>query len=278
MTNITFDNQVLKMYESEKTKDALTLKFLASTYTLSQLKDIFYDKDVKDRIKTIIKTTEAGDFICSFDNYTDVKSIASVMTEIITEGTQEIPSLDAENKPISADVPKSKTETIELIVVTIGYEDPIVILVEKLDDQINPTINVDTCTLDELKAYTQTKNKKAFSNFLYNNPLLWEDSKYYGVTKEDQDEMQADLTVYNLKHSLGHSEWKLKWHDQKKACREFTLDEFTSLLNGVIDFVNPYRELQETYKQAIYDSSTKNDVLNLTIEYKPVSYDKKAKK
>lgn len=277
MTNITFDNQVLKLYDSEKTSDTLTLKFLASVYPLSKIKDIFYGNDIKEKIKKIVKTTESGDFVCNFENYTSVKSVASVMTDVVTSETQKVPSLDAENNSISVDVPESKTEVIELIVVSIGYVDPIISLVEKLDDQINPTIDVNTCTLDELKSYTQNKNKKELSEFLYNNPLLWKDSKYYGVTKEDQEEMQADLSIYNLQHSLGNSDWKLKWHDQKKTSREFTMDEYTSLLIGIIDFVNPYRELQETYKQTIFAATTKDAILNLTMEYKISELVKKTK-
>lgn len=268
MTNITFDNQVLKIYDSEKTPETLTLKFLASMYPMSLITSTFHSNNIKEKINHIVKTTETGDYVCSFNNYTSVTSISSVMTEIVTADTKEVQSLDENNKPIIVVVPDSTTEMVELIVVTLKYEDPVALLVEKLNKQINPKIDVETCTLEELKAYTQEKNKKAFADFLYQNPLLGDDLKYYGITKEDQEEMQTDLTTYNLKQSMGYTDWKLKWHDQKKACREFTLEEFTTLYNAIVDFVSPYRELQEKYKQAIYDAKDKSEILNLKIEYK----------
>lgn len=271
MTNITFDNQILKLYDSDKTAETLTLKFLATMYQMSFISDIFHSTNIKEKISHIIKTTETGDFVCNFDNYTCVTSIASVMTEIVTADTKEVQSLDEENNPIMVIVPDSSTETVELITVTLRYEDPVTLLVEKLNNQINPTIDVETCTLEELKAYTQEKNKKAFSDFLYQNPLLWNDLKYYGITKEDQEEMQRDLATYNLKQSMGYTDWKLKWHDQKKACRDFTFEEFTALLNAIVDFVDPYRRLQEEYKQTIYDAKDKSKIINLKIEYKPAN-------
>ena len=121
-----------------------------------------------------------------------------------------------------------------------------------------------------VKEAKQEENKLALQTFLKNNPLLWTDGKYYGVTQEDQIEMQTDYNVYLLKQSIGVTDWQLKWHDTKKACRVFTLPEFFSLQNAIADYVFPLREKQEYYKEQIFNCSTKEEVEAIEIDYETV--------
>jgi hypothetical protein len=96
---------------------------------------------------------------------------------------------------------------------------------------------------------------------------LWQDGNYYGVTQDDQNEMIADKTAYEFKQSVGQTDWKLEWHNTKHACREFTVDEFAALLNAIIDFVYPFRKLQEEYKEQIYACESKEQVVELELDY-----------
>ena len=115
--------------------------------------------------------------------------------------------------------------------------------------------------------YRQEENKKMFSDFLTSNPLLWIDGFHYGVTKEDQDEMLADIQAYTFKKQMGDESWELEWHNIKKSCRSFTEEEFYALLNAIIDFVYPYRRLQETYKENVFNCTTKNELSQLVFLY-----------
>lgn len=134
-------------------------------------------------------------------------------------------------------------------------------------DQLNQVIDYDTCTLEELQRHRQDENKAALGQFLRDNPLLWLDGELYGVTKEDQDEMITDKAAYDLKQAIGASDWKLEWHNIRKSCREFSEEEFYGLLNAIVDFVYPFRRLQEEYKEQIYACSTKEDVLVVELLY-----------
>ena len=49
--------------------------------------------------------------------------------------------------------------------------------------------------------------------------------------------MLTDKYAYEFKQSIGQTNWKLEWHSIKSACREFTVEEFTSLLNAIVDLV-----------------------------------------
>ena len=122
-------------------------------------------------------------------------------------------------------------------------------------------------TLEELQNERQEENKKALAEFLKNNPVLWIDGLYYGVTQEDQNEMIADKTAYDVKHAMGDTSWKLQWHSIHSDCRDFTEEEFIGLLNVMTDFVYPYRQLEMKYKKAIYDATTKEEVVAIDIVY-----------
>lgn len=128
-------------------------------------------------------------------------------------------------------------------------------------------ITMEKFSLDEYKAYYQEKNKKELATFLKENPLLWTDGLYYGVTQEDQDEMNLDFSIYQLKQRLGDTEWKLQWHSVKSVCKDFTSEEFSALLNEIIEFVYPYRQLEMQYKEAIYSATTKDEVDTINIVY-----------
>lgn len=125
----------------------------------------------------------------------------------------------------------------------------------------------DAISLDEYKDHRQQENKTALAAFLKENPLLWIDGLYYGVTQEDQDEMLADKTAYDFKQSLGQTDWKLQWHSIKSACRDFTVEEFAGLLNAIVNFVYPYRQLEMQYKEQIYAAATKEELASLNLLY-----------
>lgn len=122
-------------------------------------------------------------------------------------------------------------------------------------------------TLAEYKDYRQNENKESLAAFLKANPLLWTDGLYYGVTQEDQEEMLADKTAYDFKQSIGQTDWKLQWHSTKSACRDFTVEEFAGLLNAIVNFVYPYRQLEMRYKEQIYAAATKEELAALNLLY-----------
>ena len=94
-------------------------------------------------------------------------------------------------------------------------------------------------TLEEFQAERQKENKQALSEFLQNNPVLWIDGMYYGVTQEDQNEMIADKTDYDFKKCLGDKYWTLPLRFIHADCRYFTGEVFACLLNTRVDFVYP---------------------------------------
>lgn len=130
-----------------------------------------------------------------------------------------------------------------------------------------PTEEDITTQLIQYREIKQNNNKHLLEDFLENNPILWEDGKLYGITQADQNEMIADKTAYELKHSLGDTSWKLEWHPIKSACREFSMEEFIGLLNAIVNFVYPYRRLLEEYKERIYNGKTIEELEAIDLIY-----------
>ena len=142
-------------------------------------------------------------------------------------------------------------------------QNPPVLIYEKTKEELE----YEAMSLDEYKEKRQTENKTALAIFLKNNPITWIDGCLYGVTQEDQNEMSLDLSTYQLKKSLGDSNWKLLWHPVKSDSREFTETEFLNLMNAIIEFVYPYRQLEMQYKEAIYTATTKEEIAAVNIVY-----------
>lgn len=157
-----------------------------------------------------------------------------------------------------------------------NFEDDDYRPVERVDVSVEPNElvygpsrkeqEIASMTLDEYKESRQRENKAALAKFLEENPLTWIDGLQYGVTQEDQSEMIADKAAYDLKHAIDPN-WPLQWHSTKSDCRDFTEEEFLGLMNAIIDFVYPYRQLEMKYKDAIYSAENKDEVGSVGIVY-----------
>lgn len=272
--NLTLaDNTVLKAFDSNESGGVLTLKFLSSDITKAKLVKIF-NATQKDNFKIIYKTTPVGKFVTAFKNYIKVVSITEAVENIPLEVDKEIATsvIEASEDGTETSTPSTTivTETIDtstnIVIVSLGYVSLAEQKMDELEAIVRPTVDVNTCTLEELQDYMQAQNKTELAKYLERNPLEWTDGEYYGVTQEDQIEMLTDLNAYNLKIQ-SDPDWKLEWHNIKKACREFTVEEFGQLLTAIIDYVYPLRRKQESFKQAIYDATSKDAVLAVKINY-----------
>lgn len=133
-----------------------------------------------------------------------------------------------------------------------------------VDDE--PVIEPDTRTLEAVQFEKQMENKQALSEWLASHPITWMDGKRYGVSQEDQEEMSLNLQQYQFKLAAGQPV-TLEWHAKKEACRPFELEEFSGLLNRVIDYVYPYRAHLEEIKEQIYAAKTVEEVDAIVIDY-----------
>ena len=70
--------------------------------------------------------------------------------------------------------------------------------------------------LKDLKQFIQEENKKQLNDYLKNNSLIWKDNKEYGVTKEDQRELSAEITRYYHAQNANKNYIPM-WHSKGKV-------------------------------------------------------------
>ncbi|EHG33518.1 hypothetical protein [Enterocloster clostridioformis] len=268
MYNITFNNnRVLKIYDSQENKSTQTLiiRINPSDYLFSDINNLF-DNLTKNDLKRIIKTTPSASYITTYENYTDIVSRSIDKVTILVKKAEEIPSFDEDGQDITASIVTNEPQEIELIVVVLKYEDPTKVIVEQLNQQINPTIDVETCSLDDLKMFVQKKNSDSLEIFLENNPLLYTDGKYYGVSKVDRDEMSQQYLAYQLNKTINpNAEDIVKWHSKGTKCTPMSVSDFSTLALAVYAYTEPYYEEMQTIKESIMSASTKDEVLSIKI-------------
>lgn len=261
--NITFtNNKVFKIYDTESTADTLTLRFLKSDYSLDVVKDFFDKADIADVAKEIIKTNDEGTYVCTFPNYTTVSSVAETTVDVVSESTKEIASLDAGGKETTATVPTSTTTQVELIVVVLKYVDPTVALVDKLNEQLNPSIDVGTCTLDELKAWQKkVVNEACTAAIYYGVDVTLSDKKTYHFSYK-ADDQQNYTEMYQEIMFDNYS--KLPYHSDNGDCTVYTAEDMKTIIRAerMNKFILTTR--CNAYHGMIKDATDKEAVLAVT--------------
>ena len=121
-------------------------------------------------------------------------------------------------------------------------------------------------SLDELKVYKRSINNNILSDYLKSHPLLWTNGKYYGVSKDDQTELEGNFLGYELSVKAGFTDI-LEWHEVGGECEPWNYEELVSLMISIKRYVMPYVKLCQRYKVMIINSTTREECLNIKLEY-----------
>jgi hypothetical protein len=122
-------------------------------------------------------------------------------------------------------------------------------------------------SLEEYQKMKQEENKKAFANFLINNPLTWIDGKQYGVTEEDQSEISLNMNQYSMAVQAGAENPRLEWHARQEECTSWTVENLTALALAISDFVYPYYKKMQQYKTQIYTAKNYKEIKAIELKY-----------
>lgn len=114
--------------------------------------------------------------------------------------------------------------------------------------------------LKDLKQFKQEENKNQLNDYLKNNSLIWKDNKEYGVTKEDQQELSAEITKYYHAQNTNKNYIPM-WHSKGKVNTEWTIEDLTQLEIDIAEYVKPlYLEMQKK-KELINNCETEEELL-----------------
>lgn len=120
--------------------------------------------------------------------------------------------------------------------------------------------------LEEEKIKMQEENKKNLAEFLSNSYVEF-NGKQYGVTEEDQTEMALNYMQYQISIDASIPA-TLEWHAKKEACVTFTEEDFLTLTMLIKNFVYPYMNVMQAYKEQIYACTSIEELNAINLEYK----------
>ena len=121
--------------------------------------------------------------------------------------------------------------------------------------------------LERVQISKQAENKMALANFLSNHPITWIDGKKYGVTMEDQSEIQLNISQYQIQVAAGVENPILEWHSIHEACIPWTLEDLSALVLAISSHIYPWFQKMNEYKAQIYACTDYKEVEAIEIVY-----------
>ena len=126
--------------------------------------------------------------------------------------------------------------------------------------------------LEEAQTAKQNENKSLLAKFLNDHPLTWIDGKTYGVTMEDQSEIQLNISQYQVQCAAAEAGQPvtpvLEWHAVHEACAPWTLEELSALVIAISNFVYPWFQKMNAYKAQIYACTDRKEVEKIVLDYR----------
>ena len=126
--------------------------------------------------------------------------------------------------------------------------------------------------LEEAQNAKQNENKMLLAKFLEEHPITWIDGKQYGVTMEDQSEIQLNISQYQIQVAAAEAGQSvtpvLEWHAIHEACTPWTLENLSSLVLAISDFVYPWFQKMNAYKEQIFACTDRKEVPKIVLDYR----------
>lgn len=232
--NITLKEKVFKIYDSvENTaKGTLTLRFLAEKYGIDAVKN-YFGSATKDDLDEIVKTTDEGVHVVTYNHYTKVLvKAASKTISIEKDSTKIVKSQNENGEEIEVEVPTTVTEEIDVVEVILGYENPTDRLVKELDEKINPTIDVEECSLDELKAWQKKQVNVACKEAIEAGvDVELSDGKTYHFSYKAEDQ----INYVEMRQEIEHDGYTtVPYHPDNGDCTIYSSDDMKKIIKAQI--------------------------------------------
>ena len=123
--------------------------------------------------------------------------------------------------------------------------------------------------MPNLKSEKILKSKSDLQNYLANNPILWSDGEYYGITSEKQQWLTGKLVAAQAAIST-EQPIDLTWNSVGEVCKPWTLEELTALGLAIEKRVTALVTYQQKKEKAISSASSVAEVESITVNYDEV--------
>lgn len=135
--------------------------------------------------------------------------------------------------------------------------------IERSENEINED------RLPILKSEKILKSKSDLQDYLANNPILWSDGEYYGITSEKQQWLTGKLVAAQAANST-QQDIDLTWNSVGEVCKPWTLEELTALGLTIEKRVTALVTYQQKKEKSISSASSVEEVESITINYDEV--------
>ena len=226
--NITLKEKVFE----NTAEGTLTLRFLAEKYGIDAVKNHF-GSATKDDLDEIVKTTDEGVHVVTYNHYTKVLiKAASKTISIEKDSTKIVKSQNENGEEIEVEVPTTVTEEIDVVEVILGYENPTDRLVKELDEKINPTIDVEECSLDELKAWQKKQVNVACKEAIEAGvDVELSDGKTYHFSYKTEDQ----INYVEMRQEIEHDGYTtVPYHPDNGDCTIYSSDDMKKIIKAQI--------------------------------------------
>lgn len=232
--NITLKEKVFKIYDSvENTAEGtLTLRFLAEKYGIDAVKN-YFGSATKDDLDEIVKTTDEGVHVVTYNHYTKVLvKAASKTISIEKDSTKIVKSQNENGEEIEVEVPTTVTEEIDVIEVILGYENPTDRLVKELDEKINPTIDIEECSLDELRTWQKKQVNVACKEAIEAGvDVELSDGKTYHFSYKAEDQ----INYVEMRQEIEYDGYTtVPYHPDNGDCTIYSSDDMKKIIKAQI--------------------------------------------
>ncbi len=135
----------------------------------------------------------------------------------------------------------------------------------KYEEQSNSFVN--RYTLEEAKYLKQEENKTKLADYLAAHPLKWTDEKEYGITQEDQSEINLKLSQYQNAVSSGVEAPALEWHARHEENIPWSAEQLIALSTAINEAVYPLYHKMQQYKTTIFNATSIEELNAIELEY-----------
>lgn len=141
---------------------------------------------------------------------------------------------------------------------------------EKVNEQINPSIDFGTCSLEELIQYRINESKEELACYLENHPLV---SKCHGgktgtytITQDKQNQFMSKFTAHMELERAGVED-TMTWNETGKNCEAWTDEECRAFIEEWNAITSALVNEQQNIEMELVACETKEDALNIEISY-----------
>jgi hypothetical protein len=121
--------------------------------------------------------------------------------------------------------------------------------------------------LENAKKNRADQSKTELDKFLEENPYLFEDGKYYAVTKEKQGLLGNAIAIYQMKIQAGYTDAIIKWNSTGEECTEWSIENITALALAIAKYVEPLVAQQQSIEVQINDFTSIDELSSMVIAY-----------